>query len=562
MNGNASGGTPASSAPKLDNGVETDSDTESTISHGVYLGEDKEWEDAEDDNEDVTFVSLFDDRTFNTAREMLTHCKNEHGFDIWKVEEQLNLDDLDQIKLINYIRSQVKNGNKQPDLSSKSNFSDDKYLQPTLQDDALLYSLDDVFADNLADADTGQRLMKRGLFESSCYSLQAQFQNYRDDVQRTLSKQLVTDDTVASSSNGELHKQSFTADDDYFHSYSYNSIHHLMISDRIRTDGYRDFIYDNKDLFAGKTVLDVGCGTGILSMFCAKAGANQVIAVDNSHIISKARENIRMNKLDDRILCLRGKIEEVELPVEKVDIIVSEWMGYCLLYESMLDSVIYARDKYLTADGLMVPSHATLKIAPLADSELRISHIDFWHDVYGFNMTPMLEKAYEEVVIRSVEPKDIVSGPSNACTFKTFDLHTVTVEELSFATDFSLTWEEGFRTLEGFVIWFDIFFARDRNRRENLTIDKSQQHGLLGFSTGPYTEQTHWQQGALLIEESAQSTKDDSAVLEGRYNTGDKVEGTVTYSRTTKESRQLQIAIKLQDQKTGKPLISQQWKLE
>jgi hypothetical protein len=44
-------------------------------------------------------------------------------------------------------------------------------------------------------------------------------------------------------------------------------------------------------------------------------------------------------------------VEEVELPhgIEKVDIIVSEWMGYCLFYESMLNTVIYARDKWLVS---------------------------------------------------------------------------------------------------------------------------------------------------------------------------------------------------------------------
>ena len=44
-------------------------------------------------------------------------------------------------------------------------------------------------------------------------------------------------------------------------------------------------------------------------------------------------------------------MEEVELPdgVEKVDIIISEWMGYCLFYESMLNTVIYARDKWLVS---------------------------------------------------------------------------------------------------------------------------------------------------------------------------------------------------------------------
>jgi len=55
---------------------------------------------------------------------------------------------------------------------------------------------------------------------------------------------------------------------------------------------------------------------------------------------------------------IKGKIEEIELPVKEVDIIISEWMGYFLLYESMLDSVIYARDKYLKPGGLMLPERA------------------------------------------------------------------------------------------------------------------------------------------------------------------------------------------------------------
>jgi protein arginine N-methyltransferase 3 len=74
-----------------------------------------------------------------------------------------------------------------------------------------------------------------------------------------------------------------------------------MLKDAVRTDAYRDFIYDNKGLFKDKIVLDVGCGTGILSMFCAKAGAKMVIAVDNSNIVERARENIYANGFGDVI---------------------------------------------------------------------------------------------------------------------------------------------------------------------------------------------------------------------------------------------------------------------
>ena len=81
-----------------------------------------------------------------------------------------------------------------------------------------------------------------------------------------------------------------------------------MLKDTIRTDAYRDFIYENKDIFKDKIVLDVGCGTGILSMFCARAGAKKVIAVDNSDIISFAQENVFRNGMGETITSVKSKI--------------------------------------------------------------------------------------------------------------------------------------------------------------------------------------------------------------------------------------------------------------
>jgi protein arginine N-methyltransferase 1 len=105
--------------------------------------------------------------------------------------------------------------------------------------------------------------------------------------------------------------------------------------------------------------------------FAARAGAKHVIGVDMSTIIEKAKEIVAINGFSDKITLLQGKMEEVVLPFPKVDIIISEWMGYFLLYESMLDTVLYARDKYLAPGGLIFPDKATIYMAGIEDGEYK-----------------------------------------------------------------------------------------------------------------------------------------------------------------------------------------------
>lgn len=110
-----------------------------------------------------------------------------------------------------------------------------------------------------------------------------------------------------------------------------------------------------------------------------RAGAKHVIGVDMSTIIDKAKEIVERNGMSDKITLLQGKMEEVKLPFDKVDIIISEWMGYFLLYESMLDTVLYARDKYLAKDGLIFPDKATIFMAGIEDGEYKDEKIGCEH---------------------------------------------------------------------------------------------------------------------------------------------------------------------------------------
>ena len=66
-----------------------------------------------------------------------------------------------------------------------------------------------------------------------------------------------------------------------------------------------------------------------------------------------------------------------------MDIIVSEWMGYALLYESMLDSVLYARDAFLRPGGVMAPSQCRMMLGLGSVPELYKDRVAFWSDVYG-----------------------------------------------------------------------------------------------------------------------------------------------------------------------------------
>lgn len=267
-------------------------------------------------------------------------------------------------------------------------------------------------------------------------------------------------------------------------------------------------------------------------MFCAKAGAKQVIAVDRSDIIEKARENIFNNGLSKVITCVKGAIEEVVLPVKEVDIIVSEWMGYFLLYEAMLPSVLYARDKYLKPDGLLAPSSCTLWIAPIADQEYIADHISFWRDVYGFDMKAMQEGIYDDARVETT-PKNLLCG--EPCPFKVLDLHTIKTEELVFTSPWTSELNREVDSVDGFLIWFDNFFTTSRSEPvppPETTPDnwKGKSEGAVAFTTGPFHTETHWRQGLLLATPQEKQTK-----LAPPY----KLSGDITYATADDNKRAL-----------------------
>lgn len=149
------------------------------------------------------------------------------------------LDFLDTVKLVNYIRSEVKKGNQKPDVSSKTLFEDDAYLKPVLEDDALLYNLEDLADEpSIPGADAGNSAAGKRISElqEELERLQGQFTNYRLAVQKTMNDQLLAADETSNSSPAArgLGTKGMTrteeADADYFTSYSYNgSLPHCFV---------------------------------------------------------------------------------------------------------------------------------------------------------------------------------------------------------------------------------------------------------------------------------------------------------------------------------------------
>lgn len=223
-----------------------------------------------------------------------------------------------------------------------------------------------------------------------------------------------------------------------------------------------------------------------------------------STIIHKAREIVAANGMSDKITLLQGKMEEVKLPFDKVDIIISEWMGYFLLYESMLDTVLYARDTYLRKEtGLIFPDKATIWVAGIEDGEYKEEKIGFWDNVYGFDYTPLKETALGEPLVDNVDMKAVVTDPAKVLTL---DLYTCTTDNLAFTVPFTLiNRREDF--IHALVAWFDIDFTAC--------------HKNISFSTGPHTKYTHWKQTVFYLKEVLTVQTDESieCVMSVRPNT-------------------------------------------
>ena len=176
--------------------------------------------------------------------------------------------------------------------------------------------------------------------------------------------------------------------------YAEFEVHRTMIRDRVRTEGFKRAI--DSVVRRGDIVLDVGAGSGILSVFAAQAGAVRVYAVEETSIAGLAQQLAAANGAAETIHVIWGNVMDVE-PPEPVDVIVSEWLGGFGIDEGMLVPVISARDRWLKPGGIMVPRSVTAWAALVHDRYLEET-VEFLRDnPYDLELEGLIEKTVNEI---------------------------------------------------------------------------------------------------------------------------------------------------------------------
>jgi len=190
-------------------------------------------------------------------------------------------------------------------------------------------------------------------------------------------------------------------------------------------------------------------------------------------------------------MLIAGTVEQFELPVEKVDVILSDWTGHALFFNNLISSVLYARDKWLKPGGVIFPDMAQLHIAGIENRPCKKWRIEYWNSVFDFNMSALIGPSLQEPFVDIVDVKNIKTT--------SYCLSHIDLNEMPQGTTFNMPFQlfpHSDSYLHAVVTWFDVQFSKSFEK--------------IGFSTSPYNPPTAYAQASFYL-------KGDLAVKEVIY---------------------------------------------
>ncbi|XP_037957642.1 probable histone-arginine methyltransferase CARMER [Teleopsis dalmanni] len=261
-----------------------------------------------------------------------------------------------------------------------------------------------------------------------------------------------------------------------------------IMEDNVRINTYKCAIIGNKQDFKNKIILNICTGSSILSFFAIQVGAAKVYSIETANMARYTLQLAVANKVEDKIIILTGEVNEIDLP-EKVDVIISEPMGYMLYNDRMLETYLYAR-KWLKVGGKMFPTHGELHVAPFSDQSLYSElcfNANFWYQqsFHGVNLTTLhkagMKEYFRQPIIDTFDIEIcLADSVKHLCDFlkdNDTDLHNINIP-----LEFNILQTN---VCHGLAFWFEVEFC---GSSQNVRL-----------STSPTAPMSYWSQMRCLL---------------------------------------------------------------
>jgi SAM-dependent methyltransferase len=151
--------------------------------------------------------------------------------------------------------------------------------------------------------------------------------------------------------------------------------HFSIIRDEARNAAYDDAL--RRAVRPGMKVLEIGAGSGILSMMAARAGARVVACEADPAVAEAARENIARNGYADRIKVVAKRSTDLDVAAdlgERADLLVSEIISSSIVGQQVFPVMAHAAAELLTPEAPMIPAGASARVALGHTADLRWKH--------------------------------------------------------------------------------------------------------------------------------------------------------------------------------------------